>query len=244
MKAVLFDCDGVLMNTEDIAAEALRGILQGRGVALSQDEWAATIAGLPRGDALRVVAEKYKQQKGQDLEPGFVKEFLDECQRLEDTQLKVSKGLREFLQALRDHNIPYAVASNSMPANLTRKLQKAGLYNDFVPHIYSADQVAKGKPEPDLFIFAASQLGVTAPDCMVVEDSPVGIEAGARAGAYTVAYTGGYQQYPYSVARLKSAGAARVEPDMAGIAQHFLALAGLLPPPTVKPVQIPAPAPV
>ena len=103
-------------------------------------------------------------------------------------ELKPISGIAESLRRLRG---PRCVASSSQPERIRLSLEVTGLLELLQPHLYSATMVAKGKPAPDLFLFAARSMGAQPGDCVVVEDSPAGIEAARNAGMKVLAFTGG-----------------------------------------------------
>jgi len=113
--------------------------------------------------------------------------------------------------------VPACVASSSDPERLRISLGAVGLYDRFHPHIYSAVQVARGKPAPDLFLLAAERLGVAPAACVVIEDSPAGVAAGLAAGMAVVGFTGGGHCGPDHGRSLRAAGAGEVVPSMADL---------------------------
>jgi HAD superfamily hydrolase (TIGR01509 family) len=117
------------------------------------------------------------------------------------------EGARVAVESLRR---PRAVASSSTAEKLEIKLRKAGLYELFVPHIYSADHVSQAKPAPDLFLFAARALDVRPEDCLVFEDSVNGIRAACAAGMRAWGFAGGGHMDEFACGRLVDAGAERI----------------------------------
>lgn len=109
-------------------------------------------------------------------------------QRFSD-ELRAIPGIHAALAAL--DGVTQAVASSSTPARLEQTLRLTGLWDAFAPHVYSATQVDRGKPAPDLFLHAAARLGVAPADCVVVEDSTAGIRAAQAAGMRVIAFLGG-----------------------------------------------------
>ena len=141
----------------------------------------------------------------------FPDDFLDRvraaCWDRFTTDLRAIDGVKHFLEAL---NCPIAVASSSTVRSLRRKLSLTGLAGSFGDHVYSAEVVQNGKPAPDLFLHAATQLSISPPQCVVIEDSINGVKAGVAAGMQVWGFTGGGHADNGLEARLKDAGADRV----------------------------------
>ncbi|MEK7266175.1 MAG: HAD-IA family hydrolase, partial [Pseudomonadota bacterium] len=120
------------------------------------------------------------------------------------------EGADRALAAARGCVGKIAVASSSRAHFLKGKLERMGLYDLAAPHVYSADLVAHGKPAPDIFIYAAEQIGAFPARCLVLEDSVNGVKAGLAAGMTVWGFTGGGHCYEGYGARLAEAGAARI----------------------------------
>ncbi|MBV8168546.1 MAG: HAD-IA family hydrolase, partial [Alphaproteobacteria bacterium] len=122
-------------------------------------------------------------------------------------------GIHDVLDALGD--CPKGVASSSSPDWLARHLGQAELWHRFVPHVYSVAQVTRGKPAPDLFLFAAARLGIAPARCLVVEDSVAGVQAAVAAGMTAFGFCGGGHCGSGHARRLEAAGAVATFADMA-----------------------------
>ncbi len=129
-----------------------------------------------------------------------------------ETRLMAIAGIAPVVERLA---LPKAVASSSEAHHLEYKLRKTGLWHHFAPHIYSADHVTHAKPAPDLFLHAATALGIAPADCLVVEDSVNGVKAGLAAGMRVWGFAGGGHMTPALGASLLAAGAERVVEDWA-----------------------------
>jgi HAD superfamily hydrolase (TIGR01509 family) len=129
---------------------------------------------------------------------------------ISEKSLTAIAGIEHAIEALR---CPMAVASSSRAYQLDYKLRRTGLWDRFAPHIYSADDVTHAKPAPDLFLHAASALGVAPRDCLVIEDSVNGVKAGLAAGMRVWGFAGGGHMDGAASERLMHAGADRVVPD-------------------------------
>ena len=123
-----------------------------------------------------------------------------------DAELAPIAGVEAALAAL-----PYrrCVASSSAPERLRHSLSLTGLLHWFEPHVFSATQVARGKPAPDLFLFAAASMQAAPATCVVIEDSVPGVQAAVAAGMRVIGFTGGGHCRPGHAERLRAAGAAR-----------------------------------
>ena len=183
-KLIIFDCDGVLVDSEPISIGVLLDVLAREGRVIDEEA------------AYRHFLGRSMATIGSQLESDF--DFVITEEHLEDIRRELYARFRKELQpisnirsALEQLTVPYCVASSSQPERIRLSLEVAGLLDLFEPHIYSAVMVRHGKPAPDLFLYAAREMGVAAADCIVVEDSPAGIEAAKRAGMPVFAFHGG-----------------------------------------------------
>ena len=129
-------------------------------------------------------------------------------------------GIHACLDALRGTRI--CVASSSLPQWIEQNLKQARLWNYFVPHVFSAAQVERGKPAPDLFLLAAVRMNVAPAQCLVIEDSTAGIAAAVAAGMTPVGFAGGCHCGPDHADRLHRAGAQTVFSTMAEVTDYLL----------------------
>lgn len=202
--AVIFDCDGVLVDSEPLSNRVLSDVLTEHGVAMSPLECRETFVGLnPRG-----VASKLLATRGLDLTIPLttlaVPRFMADLRRI---GLPPIPGVRELLSELKARGTPIAVASNSPLEELRLKLELAGLTKDFDPHIHSGDALGRSKPDPGVYLHAAEILRVNPAACTVVEDTPTGVTAGVRAGMRVLGFAG---THPASADSLRVAGASDV----------------------------------
>jgi HAD superfamily hydrolase (TIGR01509 family) len=181
MTAVIFDCDGTLVDSEPLARTAWERTLLPYGYALTEAD-AETSVGLPYA---RVHAYFAARAALPDAD-AFWGEFTGELFGLIDADLVVFDDAVEAARSLRSRGVPVAVASSSPRDRLSRTLERAGLLDAF-DVVVSGDEVEHGKPAPDMFLLAASRLGVEPATCVVVEDSPPGVQAGVAAGMFTLA---------------------------------------------------------
>ncbi|WP_018149558.1 HAD family hydrolase [Henriciella marina] len=213
-QAIIFDCDGVLVDSEIIAIAVEREYLGGRGLVYDDETYISRFVGLHNRDyhaALRADAS----DRGIALPADFPAIIQAAIWTRFTSELRAIRGAVELAAAFHG---PVAVASSSEQDKLHRKLEMTGLAPAFGHHIYSADLVEHGKPAPDLFLYAAERLG-TAPDtCLIIEDSENGVRAGRSAGMQTVGFTGGAHADAGLRERLEAAGAHHVAASFAEIA--------------------------
>ena len=180
---VIFDCDGVLVDSEPIANRVLCERLGLIGFSLAPEEVMSRFVGRTRGGVLGLVAELY----GRELPKGFAEQWdiaLFEALREE---VEAIDGIVEVLRGLR---LPYCVASNGTPDRLRLTLDASGLLPLFEGRIFCAADVAHPKPAPDLFLHAASVMGAQPSRTAVIEDTPTGARAGRAAGMSVFGYAG------------------------------------------------------
>jgi HAD superfamily hydrolase (TIGR01509 family) len=209
--AVIFDCDGVLIDSERVACAIDARELAALGVAITAEALAERFSGVPYRDMYRALEQEHGITVPTDYAARTHALVSDACWA-EGTTLAIP-GIHAVLDGLGA--CPKGVASSSSPDWLARHLGQAGLWDHFAPHVYSAVQVARGKPAPDLFLFAAAQIGVAAPTCLVVEDSVAGVQAAVAAGMTALGFCGGGHCGAGHAARLLVAGAAATFDDMA-----------------------------
>lgn len=181
---VIFDCDGVLVDSEPISFAVLRETLTSAGVELEESHAYRQFLGKSMASITRMIAEEFKISLSED----HIESMRTELYARFQAELQPIPGIVETLRGL---TLPHCVASSSQPERIRLSLTKTGLIGFFEPNIFSATMVRKGKPEPDLFLHAAKSMGFAPEDCIVVEDSPAGIQAAHSAGMKVFAFTGG-----------------------------------------------------
>jgi HAD superfamily hydrolase (TIGR01509 family) len=208
---IIFDCDGVLVDSEPLAMRVLLEGIAARGVEI--DEALAYERLL--GRSLASVIETVQRDFGVALERDSLEQMREQLYTLFRQELRAISGIAEALEKL---TIPVCVASSSQPERIRLSLQLTGLAARFGDNIFSASMVAEGKPAPDLFLLAASRMRVTPDRCIVIEDSPAGIEAAQRAGMRVFAFTGGsHARSPAHRERLEALAPDAVFDNMAGL---------------------------
>jgi HAD superfamily hydrolase (TIGR01509 family) len=204
---IIFDCDGVLIDSEAIACLADSACLAEIGIALS----AEAIMDRYLGISAAAMCADIERRLGRVLPPGFVETLRLRVAAVFETELVPIPGVATTLAAL-----PYrrCVASSSAPERLRHSLTLTGLLHWFGPHLFSATQVERGKPAPDLFLFAAAAMQAAPASCVAIEDSVPGVQAAVTAGMRAIGFTGGSHCRPGHADRLRGAGAAAVVDDM------------------------------
>lgn len=181
---VIFDCDGVLVDSERIAVRVSAAGLTALGWALSEAE--VTERFLGRSDTY--VRDQVAQRLGARVADEWAVEFQRRSRKAFESELRPVDGVVEALDAI---TTPTCVASSGTHENIRHSLGLVGLLGRFDGRIFSASEVTHGKPAADLFLYAAGAMKVAPALCAVVEDSPSGVEAGQAAGMHVFGYAGG-----------------------------------------------------
>ena len=214
-QVVIFDCDGVLVDSEAIALSRTRAALASLGLELDdarvRDLFLGVSAQSMRGIAERVLGAALPREFQADLAKDIIANF--------ERDLKGVEGIAEAVAKL---DARVCVASSSSPERIRASLRIVGYASLFEPYVFSAAEVARGKPEPDLFLHAARTLKADPAQCLVVEDSVPGVMAAGRAGMAVFGFTGGAHAKggEYSQ-RLREAGACLVFNDMRELSAHI-----------------------
>ncbi|WP_084418168.1 HAD family hydrolase [Henriciella litoralis] len=201
--AIIFDCDGVLIDSERIIVDTHLQVLGELGLVYPRDVHISRFMGIHNRDYHAALAADAKA-RGIDWPEDVPARLRSRTWARYKTELQPTEGVAAFAERL---SCPMAVASSSETESLNTKLRMTGLHGLFSPHIYSGDLVDHGKPAPDLFLYAARQLGTDPARCLVIEDSPNGVKAGRAAGMTVVGFTGGGHVDAGLEARLGEAGA-------------------------------------
>jgi HAD superfamily hydrolase (TIGR01509 family) len=204
---VIFDCDGVLIDSEVIACRIDAACLAEIGFPITVEDILDRYVGISVAGMLADL----EQRHGRKLPADFPALLRQRAEAAFAAELTTIPGIEAALDGL---SRPICVASSSAPERLRHSLSLVGLYERFAPHIFSSAQVARGKPAPDLFLFAAERMGAAPRRCLVIEDSLAGVTAARDAGMTVLGFTGGGHCRPGHGARLSDAGAAAVFADM------------------------------
>src|SRR5271166_226690 len=204
---IIFDCDGVLIDSEVIACRADSAYLAEIGIALSAEEIMDRYLGI---SAAAMCADIQRRQ-GRELPADFAETLRLRVVAAFETELVPMACVETALEALPQRR---CVASSSARERLRHSLTLTGLLHWFEPHVFSATQVERGKPAPDLFLLAAASMQVAPAECLVIEDSVPGAQAAVAAGMRAIGFTGGSHCRPGHAARLRAAGATAIADDM------------------------------
>lgn len=180
VKLVIFDCDGVLIDSEPIANRVLRDLLAASGLKMSLEDVLTTFVGSTK-DGCIVTAGK---MLGRPLPSDFGKRW----DKALFTALRAVKPVAGVPELLASMTVPFCVASNGNPDRMALALDYAGLMPWVRGKLFTAAEVAHPKPAPDLFLHAAKSMGVDPAHCVVVEDTPTGVRAGVAAGMRVFGY--------------------------------------------------------
>ena len=186
---VIFDCDGVLVDSEPISLAVTLEVLAEAGCPLDLSTGYARFL----GRSLASVAQWLREEHGVELDDALKARLRARLFQRFKAELRPIPGVAEAVRALP---CPACVASSSQPDRIRLSLDLTELLPLFDPNIFSATMVERGKPAPDLFLHAAGQMGVAPGDCVVVEDSPAGIRAAQAAGMRVVGFVGGAHAEP------------------------------------------------
>lgn len=208
---VIFDCDGVLIDSEHLACIAETRVFRRFGLDMAEDYIATHCIGLSWASTLQLIERHFDWAAPAECSDAV----QAETRALFETELKAIAGIADLLGRLPCRR---CVASSSTPARLQHSLSLVGLYDLLAPHIFSATMVKNGKPAPDLFLLAARQMQADPQHCVVIEDSIAGVRAAKAARIPAIGFTGGSHARPDLAARLQDAGAAAVVADMRDVA--------------------------
>lgn len=201
---VIFDCDGVLVDSEMIANSVLAEQLTQRGLKMTAADCRQHFTGI----SMASVRAKVERELGRPLEPEFEQTLRALDAQAFEKDLKAVPGIEETLEAIP---VPVCLASSGSPEKIANSLRLTGLGRFFMGTIFSASMVANGKPAPDLFELAAKEMGVAPDRVVVIEDSASGVIAATLAHMRVFGFTGGSHALddPDYRARLLKAGAER-----------------------------------
>jgi HAD superfamily hydrolase (TIGR01509 family) len=183
IELVIFDCDGVLVDSEPIANRVFARELAAHGLAMTLGEVMRTFIGRSRDTCIDMAG----RMRGEPLPPGFARAWDDALHEALRSEVKPVEGIPEVLRTL---SIPFCVASNGEPEHMRISLTAAGLMPLVEGRLFSAAQVPRPKPAPDLFLHAAKVMGFEPRACAVIEDTVTGVKAAVAAGMRAFGYAG------------------------------------------------------
>ena len=213
---IIFDCDGVLVDSEVLSVEAMRQVLNDGGVPATAEMIAACF-GMKQADILLRIAT----ETGTAIPERVTEQLWPATRLLFEKSLRPMPGVADFLTRLDGHK--RCVASSSNPERIRVSLALTGLDRFFGEDIFSSHQVARGKPAPDLFLFAAESMRADPLRCLVIEDSIFGIQGARAAGMTAFGFGGGSHIQAGHAEVLIAGGAEAVENSYDALARRILA---------------------
>ena len=200
---IVFDCDGVLVDSEVLSIKALTQVLNAAGIDIAYERVAGYF-GLKQADILLKISE----QTGKDVGEAVAAQIWPATRAIFERELRPMPGIVAFLD--RHPDVKRCVASSSSLERIHTSLRLTGLAPYFGDAVFSSTQVARGKPAPDLVLFAAASMGIDPKACCVIEDSRFGVQGAMAAGMSPIGFTGGSHMEPHHAQVLKEAGAIAV----------------------------------
>ncbi|MEM9062007.1 MAG: HAD family phosphatase [Pseudomonadota bacterium] len=184
MKLVIFDCDGVLVDSEPITNRLIAEEMTAHGLPMTTEQSIELFV----GGTIRSVYER-ALELGATLPDGWVERYYDQMISALADEVEVIPGVATILDVLDSHNIPYCVGSNGPMRKMEVTLRRTGLWGRLTGRIHSAHDVGIAKPDPGLYLHAAHAMGVAPEDAVVIEDSVSGVRAAISAGMRCFGYT-------------------------------------------------------
>lgn len=221
IRAVIFDLDGCLVDSEVMSLQVLAEEMAAEGVPATPDELRQRFLGV----SIQAIVDHIAEATDRAVLPDFARRFEDRLLARYDAELRLIPGAPALLDALEARGTAMAIATGGSLRRLGTTLRVSGLEARFQDRAFSADQVAQGKPAPDLFLLAAERLGIAPEACAVMEDSPHGVTGAVAAVMRAVGFVGGSHLQGMRddhAARLRAAGAAAVLPELADMPDMLL----------------------
>ncbi|PDT49583.1 hydrolase [Sinorhizobium americanum] len=200
LELLIFDCDGVLINSESIATEVHVEALAKLGYAITAEAYNSRFIGMTDQQSYSII----EAEAGLRLPNDHHQRVMMEISKRYSCELKAIAGIRQALNAI---SLAKCVASSSDPTKLRFGLEITDLYDLFAPHVFSASEVPRGKPAPDLFLFAAENMKTQPANCLVIEDSVAGVQAAVAARMRVIGFVGGSHCVSGHAEKLLEAGA-------------------------------------
>jgi len=221
ISAIIFDCDGVLVESEVLAQEVETKVLGELGLHYDRKEFTARFMGMSDAAFWDTLEKDAAERLGRSIKDEIRGPMHAMMREAVLTRLTEVQGARNTIAAV---TLPKAVASSSTKQGLEIKLKMVEHWEHFAPHIYSAEHVTHAKPAPDLFLHAAKELGIAPEECLVIEDSINGVKAAKAANMRVWGFIGGGHMDEEFGERLAAAGAERIVKDWAEAGRLFAAL--------------------
>jgi HAD superfamily hydrolase (TIGR01509 family) len=205
LKHVIFDCDGVLVDSEPLSMRADVMLLKQFGIEMSEAEAHARFV----GTTFQAMLDLMTKQFGTQFPPNLDQVKNKMVEDLYHVELQVVDGVKDLLDRLKQRGLSISIGSNSPKTRVELAIKLTGIAHYF-DRIVSFEDVAKGKPSPDIFLKAASLAGCQVSECVIVEDSETGTTAATAGGFKTIGFTGTHAHPEAHAAKLKAIGAAHV----------------------------------
>lgn len=202
---VIFDCDGVLVDSEMITNRVFCAMLNELGVRVTLEDMFERFVGHSMARCVEIITEI----SGHPPPEGFIEELRQRAGAALQAEVQAMPGISNVVERLR---VPYCVASSGEPAKIRLTLGKTSLLKHFEGKIFSVVDVERPKPAPDVFLHAASTMGVNPEACAVIEDTPTGVRAGVAAGMYVYGFAAHMPEH-----RLLEAGAHEIFSSMSAL---------------------------
>ena len=205
LRAVIFDFDGVITDSEVLHLRAFNQSLVPYGVEISTKDYYTNYLGFSDFDCYKTLIDKGLLKIDERKIGGIIREKSKIFEELSKTEGRTIEGVHDFLQMLEKNKIPMAICSGSLMVEIEVMLEESGLRH-FFAEIVSAEQVKKGKPHPEGFLLALQKLNknchppIVAGECIIIEDSQWGLQAGKAAGMHTLAVTNSYEAGQLTIA--------------------------------------------
>jgi beta-phosphoglucomutase-like phosphatase (HAD superfamily) len=217
IKAILFDFDGVIVDSEILSARAISETLTGLDCPTTSAEAIARYTGLSRPDTLAAIKALWGARCPDDVD----QRLSDNADRHFAAGLPAIAGAIDFITGPAAA-LPKAIGSSSALAYLDRHVDALGLRSSFGAHVYSGrEHVSRGKPYPDLYLHAAKQIGIEPQDCAIIEDSPTGARAAVASGAHVIGLAAASHSNEKITAALHAEGVEHIFSDYAAVRRHL-----------------------
>lgn len=218
MELVIFDCDGVLIDSEIVADRVVLDYCRGQFPEIDFSHWSQQMTGIQISDILKLMEDHHTIRFPADADEAI----LQSLNRVLVEEVEAIDGVADALAQIGQ---PKAVASNSHSIYVRQLLTSTQLIHHFGDSIFGADLVEHPKPRPDLYLLAASTLSVKPQHCIVIEDSVPGVTAASSAGMNVIGFTGGSHSGAENNAKLRAAGASEVMDSMTQLAPMLTGIA-------------------
>ena len=187
IELIIFDCDGVLVDSESLSNE----VLAVHATAFGWPMTAAESQGHFKGMTMRQIHELFEKREGRSLNDAWIEKYYQDSFAAFETGLRAVAGVEDLIKRAQSRGLKICVASQGPKRKMQLTLGVTGLWDYFAGNVFSAHDVARPKPYPDLFLHAAETMNVDPSQCCVIEDSPSGLKAADAAGMRVIYYDAG-----------------------------------------------------